>query len=316
MEDYPRTLMEFEDRFTTEESCRDYVYQLRWPNGFSCPRCEHQKAWPIGSTLFQCVKCGYRTSVTAGTIFEGTRKPLRLWFRAIWHLTSQKYGANALGLKRVLDFGSYETAWTWLHKLRRAMVRPSRDRLSSLIRADEIYIGGQKPGKQGRGAAGKALVVIMVELKEGKTARIRLRRVPDASGSSLEKAIKEGVEVGSIVQTDGWEGYSGLSKLGYTHETVRKEAVAGKNLLPEVNRVASLLKRWLLGTYQGGIHLSHLEYYLDEYTFRFNRRTSHSRGKLFYRLVQQAVAIGPVITKQLHENRAMCRTMTPNNNIT
>ena len=300
MEDYPRNLMEFEARFTTEESCRDYIYQLRWPDGFCCPRCEHQKAWPIGDELFQCAKCGYRTSVIAGTIFQDTKKPLPLWFRAIWHLTSQKYGTNALGLNRVLELGSYKTAWTWLHKLRCAMVRPGRDRLSGTIRADEIYIGGEKPGKRGRGAAGKALVVIMVELKQGQTARIRLRRVPDASDPSLGEAIKEGVEVGSIVQTDGWGGYSGLSGLGYTHQIIRKDAVVGKNLLPEVNRVAALLKRWLLGTYQGGIHISHLDYYLDEYTFRFNRRTSHSRGKLFYRLVQQAVAIDQVVGRQLH----------------
>ncbi len=245
--------------------------------------------------LYRCVRCHFETTVTAGTIFQDTRKPLRLWFRAIWLLTSQNYGANALGLQRVLGLNSYRTAWTWLHKLRRAIVRPGRDRLSGTIRADEIYIGGEKPGKRGRGAAGKALVVIMVELKQGKTARIRLRRVPDASGPSLEEAIKEGVEPGSIVQTDGWGGYGGLSELGYTHQIVRKEAVVGKNLLPEVNRVASLVKRWLLGTYQGGIHRSHLDYYLDEYAFRFNRRTSHSRGKLFYRLVEQAVAVEPVL---------------------
>lgn len=299
MEDYPQTLMEFEARFSTEESCREYLFRLRWPGGFACPRCRHGKAWPIGATLFQCAKCGYRTSVTAGTIFQDTKKPLRLWFRAIWHLTSQKYGANALGMKRVLGLGSYHTSWTWLHKLRRAMVRPGRDCLSDTVRADEIYIGGEKPGQRGRGAAGKALVVIMVELKEGKTARIRLRRVPDASGPSLEGAVKEAVAPGSTVETDAWSGYGGLSQLGYAHEVIRKNAVVGNNLLPEVNRVAALVKRWLLGTYQGGVHLSHLDYYLDEYTFRFNRRTSRSRGKLFYRLVQQAVAIDPVVGKQL-----------------
>jgi transposase-like protein len=175
------------------------------------------------------------------------------------------------------------------------MVRPGRDRLSGTVQTDEIYIGGRKPGKRGRGATGKALVVIMVELKEGKTARIRLRRVADASGHSLEGAVKEGVEPGSTVQTDGWGGYGRLDELGYVHEVIRKDAALGRNVLPKVNRVVSLLKRWLLGTYQGGIHLSHLDYYLDEYTFRFNRRTSHSRGKLFCRLVEQAVAIGPVL---------------------
>ena len=244
--------------------------------------------------LYRCIRCRYETSVTAGTIFQDTRKPLRLWFRAIWQLTSQKYGANALGLQRVLDLGCYETAWTWLHKLRHCMVRPGRHRLSGTVQVDESYIGGEKPGKRGRGAAGKALVVVMVEVKEGKIGRIRLRRVPDVSGPRLEGAVKEGVEPGSTVHTDGWGGYSGLSELGYLHEVVRKEAAVGGNLLPKVNRVVALLKRWLLGTYQGGIHLSHLDYYLDEYTFRFNRRTSRSRGKLFYRLVEQATAIEPV----------------------
>jgi len=286
--------MEFETRFSTEESCRAYLFQLRWPDGFACPRCSHEKAWPIGSTLFQCAKCGYRTSVIAGTVFQDTKKPLRLWFRAIWHLTSQKNGANALGLQRVLGLGSYHIAWTWLHKLRRAMVQPGRDRLSGTVQVDEVYIGGAKPGKRGRGAAGKALVVVMVEVKEGKIGRIRLRRVPDASGPSLEGAVEEGVELGSGVHTDGWGGYGQLSELGYVHKVIREEADVGRNLLPKVNRVVALLKRWLLGTYQGGIHLSHLDYYLDEFAFRFNRRASRSRGKLFYRLVQQAAAIGPV----------------------
>ena len=294
MEDYPKTLLEFEQRFGTEEACLEYLFKLRWPGGFRCPRCGHSEAWPMKRELYRCVRCRYEASVTAGTIFQDTRKPLRLWFRAIWHLTSQKYGANALGLQRVLDLGCYETAWTWLHKLRHSMVRPGRHRLSGTVQVDESYIGGEKPGKRGRGAAGKALVVVMVEVKEGKIGRIRLRRVPDASGPRLEGAVKEGVEPGSTVHTDGWGGYSGLSELGYVHEVVRKEAAVGGNLLPKVNRVVALLKRWLLGTYQGGIHLSHLDYYLDEYTFRFNRRTSRSRGKLFYRLVQQAAAIEPV----------------------
>ena len=300
MEDYPRTLLEFEERFGTEGACRDYLFSLRWPEGFQCPHCGYEKAWLRNRPLYECARCGFQASVTAGTIFQDTKKPLRLWFRAIWHLTGQKYGANALGLQRILDLGSYRTAWTWLHKLRRAMVRPGRDRLSGTVQVDEIYIGGEKPGKRGRGAAGKALVVIMVELKEGKIGRIRPRRVPDASGPCLEGAIKEGVELGSTIQTDGWEGYGRLSELGYIHEVIRKNAAIGKNVLPKVNLVVSLIKRWLLGTYQGRVESSHLDYYLDEYTFRFNRRTSRSRGKLFYRLVEQAVAIGPVLAKDIH----------------
>lgn len=183
------------------------------------------------------------------------------------------------------------------------MVRPGRERLIGTIQVDEVYIGGEKPGKRGRGATGKALIVIMVEFKDGKVGRIRVKCVLDASGPRLEGAIKEGVETWSTIQTDGWGGYSRLSELEYEHKIIRKESVVGMNVLPNVNRVASLLKRWLPRTYQGGIHLSHLEYYLDEYTFRFNRRTSHSRGKLFYRLVEQSVAIGPVPRHAIREGR-------------
>lgn len=302
MEDYPRTLLEFEQRFQTEEACLEYLFQLRWPQGFRCPRCQSEGAWKLKGGLYRCFHCRKKTSVIAGTIFQDSKKPLRLWFRAIWHLTSQKYGANALGLQRLLGVGSYHTAWNWLHKLRRAMVRPGRERLSGPVEVDETYIGGEKPGKRGRGAEGKELVVIMAEIKESETGRIRLRRVKDASALSLEGAIREGIEPGSIVQSDGWEGYSDkrLSKIGYSHEVIRSDAEVGKNLLPRANRVAALLKRWLLGTYQGAVSPSHLDYYLDEFTFRFNRRTSGSRGKLFYRLVQHAVAIDPVPVMKIY----------------
>jgi transposase-like protein len=232
--------------------------------------------------------------VTAGTILQDTRKPLRLWFRAIWHVVSQKHGVSALGLQRVLGLKSYRTAWTWMHKLRRAMVRPDRDRLSGVVEVDETYYGGEKPGKRGRGAEGKAVVVIAVELDGKRLGRIRLRRVADISARSLEPAVQAAVEPGSQVLTDGYVGYTGLKRLGYRHEIVHPDPQAGENLLPHVNRVASLLKRWLLGTHQGAVEHSHLDYYLDEFTFRFNRRTSRSRGKLFYRLVQQAARVDPV----------------------
>ncbi len=123
MEDYPRNLAEFEARFATEQACREYLCQLRWPEGFRCPRCGHDKAWAVRTALLECAGCGHQASPTAGTIFQDTRQPLQSWFRAMWWLTSQKNGASALGLQRVLGLGSYKTAWTWLHKLRRAMVR-------------------------------------------------------------------------------------------------------------------------------------------------------------------------------------------------
>lgn len=293
MENYPKNLSELEQRFSTEEACRQYLYKLRWPEGFRCPRCGHEKGWHSRDELIRCAACDYKVSVIAGTVFEGTRKPLVLWFRAIWWVTSQKNGASAMGVQRVLGLGSYETAWTWLHKLRRAMVRPGRDRLSGTVEVDETYIGGEKPGKRGRGAEGKALVVIAAQEDGKRIGRIRLQRVRDASAGSLGPAVGRVVEPGSVVQTDDWNGYNGLKGLGYVHEIAREDSAVGDNLLPLCSRVAALLKRWLLGTHQGAVAHEHLDYYLDEYTFRFNRRTSRHRGKLFYRLLQQAVAIEP-----------------------
>ena len=304
MEDYPKTLLEFEKRFATEETCRQYFLRLRWPKGFRCPNCGNKKAWLTDRKLYHCGNCGMQTSLFAGTIFQDTKKPLQHWFSAIWHITNQKYGANALGLQRILGLGSYKTAWAWLHKLRRAMVRPSRDRLRGIIEVDETFVGGKKAGKRGRGAAGKELVVIAAQKNGRKLGRIRLQRVPDASGDSLEAAIQSHVEPGSIVQTDGWQGYNGIGKHGYTHEVIRKEADVGDNLLPKAHLVASLLKRWILGTYQGSVSSAHLDYYLDEYTFRFNRRTSRSRGKLFYRLVQQAAEVRPVTIKEIQGRKS------------
>lgn len=302
MEKYPKTLAELEGQFATEEACAQYLFQLRWPDGFSCPRCGGTRAWTTKRGLSTCVACEYQLSVKAGTIFERSRLPLTMWFRAIWWVTIQKTGASAKGVQRILGLGSYETAWTWLHKLRRAMVRPGRDRLAGTIEVDETYIGGEKPGKRGRGAEGKALVLIAAQRDGKRIGRIRLRRVSDASAESLQPAIAEAVEPGSVVRTDGWQGYSGLDQRGYVHEIARKEADVGENLLPCCNRIASLLKRWLLGTHQGAVSHEHLDYYLDEYTFRFNRRTSRYRGKLFYRLVQQAAAAEPVPYSALVKN--------------
>ncbi len=299
MEDYPKTLQEFEKRFSTEDACREYLFQLRWPNSFCCPRCNHGKAWSIGQGLFKCIKCNYKVSIIAGTIFEGTRKPLSVWFKAIWWIVSQKNGASALGLHRILGLGSYETAWSWLHKMRRAMVRHGRDRLSGEIEVDEAYIGGKKSGKRGRGALGKTLVIIMAQIDGKHIGRIRLQRVMDASAENLEHAIKNAVLPWSVVRTDGWNGYNHLSSLNYSHKIVRDDADVGNNLLPRCNRVAALLKRWLLGTHQGAISHEHLDYYLDEYTFRFNRSTSRYRGKLFYRFLQQAVITNPVPYSQV-----------------
>lgn len=297
MEDYPRTLAEFEHRFATEAACRAYLTQLRWPTGVVCPRCRGQAGWTTARGLWGCAACGYQASVTAGTIFQDTRSPLTLWFRAIWWVTSQKTGASALGLQRVLGLGSYRTAWTWLHKLRRAMVRPGRDRLAGRVEVDEAYLGGPGEGAHGRKRTPKKALIVVAAQEDGAAiGRIRMRRVRDASAASLAPFVRAAVAPGSIVRTDGWEGYTGLQAHGYTHEVkpLRRRPGAAVALLPRVHRVVALLKRWLLGTHQGAVSVAHLDYYLDEFTFRFNRRTSRSRGKLFYRLLQQAVAVDPV----------------------
>jgi transposase-like protein len=295
-EDYPKTSVELERRFCSEQACREYLTQLRWPSGFVCPRCGSTKAWTAKRDRHVCSSCRYQATVTAGTIFQDRHLPLQLWFRAIWQVTSQKHGASALGVQRVLGLGSYETAWSWLHKLRRAMVRPGRDRLKGRVEVDETYVGGLAEGKQGRGAGRKALVVIAAQEDGNAIGRIRLARVPDASAASLIGFVCDAVELGSLVHTDGWRSYARLETRGYRHERDRLHDMgpdAAIRLLPRVHRVASLLKRWLLGTHQGAVEPAHLDYYLDEFTFRFNRRTSASRGKLFYRLIQQAVQVEP-----------------------
>jgi transposase-like protein len=214
----------------------------------------------------------------------------------MWWVTSQKNGASALGLQRVLGLGSYKTAWSWLHKLRRAMVRLGRDRLSGRVEVDETYLGSPEKGMAGRRTEKKALLVVAAQ-EDGKgIGRIRMKRVPDASADSLLPFVEASVEPGSVVHTDGWEPYRGLKEKGYTHEVtiLRHRKESASDLLPRVHRVVSLLKRWLLGTHQGAVSHDHLDYYLDEFTFRFNRRTCRHRGKLFFRLVQQAVQTEPV----------------------
>lgn len=299
MAEYPETVTEFHNWFGDEAACRAYLERIRWPEGPRCPRCPEAKVWKMTPPFYRCARCGYDFAVTAGTLFDNTNLPLRLWFEAMWHVVHQKNGASALGVQRVLGLGSYRTAWRWLHKLRRAMVRPGRDRLSGMVEVDEVYVGGERPGKRGRGAAGKTLVLIAAQADGPKIGRIRLGRIPNASGPALARELDRCVEPGSQVLTDGWSGYRGLGSRGYEHRVVRVTAIVGENLLPRCHRVAALLQRWLLGTHQGAVAPSHLDYYLDEFTFRFNRRTSRSRGLLFHRLISHAVAIGPVRCENL-----------------
>lgn len=286
MEDYPRTLAELDAWFSTEEACRDYLFGVRWPDGFCGPRCQNRKAWLKGR-LYECSGCGYQGSVTAGTIFHRSRLPLRTWCSAIRWLVSQTNGASALGLKRISGLGSDQTAWSLLPKLRPAMRRPDRDRRSGRVEVDETYIGGEEKGVRGRQTENKA---IAVEVREPRGfGRSRPGRVPDVSGESLAPFVCATIEPGSELRTDGWGGYNPLPRHGYFRSKMVLSSCGDPAhvTMPAVHRIAALLKRWLPGTHQGAVHAEHLDYYLDEFTFRFNRRTSRSRGKLSYRLLQK-----------------------------
>jgi transposase-like protein len=296
MSDYPATLQEFEARFSTNRSCADYLLALRWHHGFVCPRCGNHGGWTAQNGQVICRACRYRTTVTAGTIFQDTHQPLTLWFRAMWWMTNQKIGLSALGLQRLLGLGSYRTAWMLLHKLRRVMVRPGRDRLTGRMEVDETYIGGLEEGVHGRKTEKKAMVLVAAQEDGVGIGRIRLKHVADASAKSLHAFIVDSAEPGSTVHTDDWTGYQGLEAKGYAHvvTTIHKSGKAAHELLPRVHKVASLLKRWLLGTHQGAISHEHLDSYLNEFVFRFNRRTSAHRGKLFLRLAEQSVITPPL----------------------
>ena len=301
-EDYPKTILELERRFATDEACREYLFQLRWPDGFVCPRCQAGSAWSASRGRLVCRECRHQTSVTAGTIFQDTRTPLPVWFRAIWYVTSQKNGTSASSIQRILGLRSYQTAWTWLHKLRRAMVRPGRDKLHGRVEADETFIGGEDH-KAGVWVYQKAVVIIAAEEDGRGIGRIRLATVTAPTRSNLHRFAVAVIEPGSVVHTDGFPAWRGLKTLGYKHKRTvlvkKADDKAASRLLPRVHRVASLLKRWLLGTHQGAVEPEHLDYYLDEFAFRFNRRTSRSRGKLFYRLLQQAVEIPPTTYREM-----------------
>jgi transposase-like protein len=299
--DYPGTWQSFESWFPDDEACREFLIRVRWPDGFVCPNCGGTDAWLTGRGLWMCRSCNRQSSVTAGTIFHRSRLPLRTWFAAMWFVCSQKNGVSALGLQRVLGFGSYETAWAWLHKLRRAMVRPDRELLGGdgvTVEMDSTFIGGRSQGKRGVRYANKTEVVIAVErLNPRGFGRVRLVQIDSSQRSDeLFEFIRTNVAHGSVLVTDGETAYPAITRrLQIRHEPVNLIATkrAAHDALPAVHHVASLLKRWIAGTLHDSVSPDNLGYYLDEFTFRFNRRTSRSRGLLWFRLVQQAVNTDP-----------------------
>jgi len=295
--DYPNTYRKFVEMFPDDAKCAAFLARLRWPEGFICPACKIASTpWNESRGRLACPICRHQTSVSTGTIFDKTRTPLTTWFEAAWHVSSAKNGMSAKTLERTIGT-SYQVAWMMLQRFRVAMVNTDRKQLSGDVEVDETFAGGEEHGgKRGRGAT-KSIVVIAVEIRQPKGfGRVRMRHIPDVSGESLLPFVREVVAPGSVVRTDGWSGYNGLSDYGYTQDilVLSSSGDPAHVSMPGVHRVASLLKRWLLGTHQGSLLSNHLQSYLEEFTFRFNRRTSRSRGLVFRRLLEQAVITGPV----------------------
>jgi transposase-like protein len=300
--DLPKDLPTFLSRFGSDQQCREYLFKARWPEGFRCAGCGHDDAYALRTKLiYECVACGKQHSLLAGTIFEQTKTGLAKWFLAIYLVTASKGGIAATELQRQMGFGSYQTAWSWLHKIRRAMVAPGRAPLTGRVEADETYVGGPRSGRPGRGAAGKAVVAGAVESGRGKgtgrrLGRLRMQAVADSSARSLTGFLAGNVAKPAAIATDGWSGYHRLDAEGYAHQPVRLTASWGDAALrlPAIHLVFGLAKRWLLGTHHGALSNKHLQAYRDEYVFRFNRRTAKSISHRFARLIEHAVATDPI----------------------
>ena len=313
LRELPRTLPAFVRRFGTDAKCRAYLVRARWPEGFRCAGCGHGEAWSHKKRLIEeCRSCGRQHSILAGTMFEQTKTGLAKWFLAIYLVTSSKGGISAMELQRQMGFGSYGTAWTWLHKIRRATIRPDREPLQNRVEVDETLVGGVRPGKSGRAAAGKTVVAGAIEAKPGKgrkrpLGRLRLQAIPDASAASLEGFIATDTAKPLTIATDGWAGYRSLQSKGYSHAPINLSASWGDASLrlPAIHLVFSTVrgrgdpaphgaaKRWLLGTHHGAVRSKHLQRYLDEFVFRFNRRNANAVSHGFARLIQHALNTPP-----------------------
>lgn len=298
--DYPGTYQELLAWFPDDAACAAYLEKLRWPDGFTCPVCNCGDYWRTRRGWLMCAECGRKTSVTAGTIFHRTRTPLTTWFAAIWFITSQKNGVSAQGLQRVLGFGSYETAWAWMHKLRRAMVRPEREQLAGDVELDEIFVGGRATGHLGASTTKVPIMVAVERADRGRLGRVRMEVADRPNTGAILDFARSTIAEGSTIHTDGTMLFRKLPSFGFQHDYVAGyKAEDLDTVMPGVHLVSSLVKRRLAGTLHYAASRRHLDYYLDEFTFRFNRRKSAKRGLLFYRLLQQAVDADPHPLKDL-----------------
>jgi transposase-like protein len=297
---YPGRVADLRAWFPDDAACLDYLDWLRWPDGFVCPHCRSGTAWQLRDGRYSCGGCKRRVSVTAGTVFHGTRTPLTVWFEAAWLMMTSKAGVSAVYVQRVLGLGSYQTAWAMLHRYRDVMIVPERDKLSGVVEMDETYIGGVKAGKRGRGAAGKVLVAGAIERAGGDRrgfGRARLEIITSAKSTALREFITANIAPGTTVISDALSSYpNALAGPDYEHDpiNIKRSGLQAHQVLPGVHRLFSLSKRWLEGTHQGRVEDDHLQSYMDEFIFRFNRRTARQRGLLFLRLLERAVQADPI----------------------
>lgn len=296
----PKTLIEFMEMFKTEEDCRQALFEHRWQNGFSCPRCGHGRAYAHKKRpLFECTACGHQASLTAGTILEGTRTDLRKWFLAIYLLATTKKPLSSAELARQLGIATV-TAWTMRRKITRAMARGEGElMLAGVVEMDEAYAGGAHKGIRGRGALGKTPVAVMAQQNEsGGCDLAHMLVIQNTSGLSLEGAAGACITPGSVIASDALPAYRRLANAGYTHEPlVTGAAENAAELLPWVHIIVSNLKRWILDVFHG-VSAKHLQSYLDEFCYRFNRRAE--RPDLFRRVLNRCVRYtAPVTYAQL-----------------
>jgi hypothetical protein len=300
--DFPKTATEFEERFATEEDCRAYWIEARWGGEPACARCGSKRVWTIrNGTTFECADCDHQTSLTSGTVLEKTRKPLKMWFRAVFEISTRRTGISAKDLQRIMGFGSYETAWTWLHKLRAAMVRPNREPLGPFAQVDETLVGG-------KGSPNKELVLVAAEVD----GRVRLAHAETNDEGTLKSFADSQIASDTQVVTDGHAGYNSDSLGERPHQAIvqTKQERRESDALQGCHWTTSLLKRWLLGTHAGAVRPKHLQAYLDEFAFRHNRRKTNGVGRIAARVIERLVAREPLPMRRIIDQTTRCRWFT------
>jgi transposase-like protein/Zn ribbon nucleic-acid-binding protein len=301
---FPKTAMEFEERFQTEEDCRAYLMQVRWGGTPACAKCASTHVWTIREgKWFECADCGHQTSLTSGTLMHRSRKPLKVWFRAVFEISTRRTGISAKDLQRILGFGSYETAWTWLHKIRAALVRPEREPLGPFVQADEALVGG-------KGSPNKELVLAAAEAN----GRVRLAHADNNDAATLKRFVDGEIAPDAHVATDGHAGYNAKSLGARVHEATVQTKIEKRegDVVQACHWTISLLKRWLIATHAGAVSDKHLQAYLDEFVFRHNRRKTKGVARIAARVFEQLVAHPPLTMKALVNNTVRSRWFAEN----